>query len=282
MGVSHSYKARYDGGRYDLQEPTDVAKAIPEDQAMVANLLELAKGEVATLPTLPPLASGNGLQDSSVETDPEQTRQNVPSEVSIEEDIRKERLEKEAKRLRRATKSHRHPHKPSDCPRGQAVRAERTASRPSGSADAPTQMDNIVGGQGGTRIPLSPEGAAVDLFTKGRDEWVRYMGIAPASGPPTASPRQANQVKKLKRARDGESSHPGRASSGGGASEPTMGCGFCSSGCLLCAPQSFSPHYNPAEHQQKRLERKTERRRATNGARRQFRANLADRKRCKA
>jgi hypothetical protein len=345
LGVSHSYKARYDGGRYDLQEPTDVAKAIQEDQAMVANLLELAKGEAATLPTLPPLASGNGLQDSSVEADPEQTRQNAPSEVSIEEDIRKERLDKEAKRLRRATKSHRHPHKPSECPRCQAARAERTASRPSGSVDASTQMDNIVGGQGGTRISLSPEGAAVDPFTKGRDEWARYMGIAPASGLPMASPLQANQVrpqrsnlaggdppqtspaevsvnldgpteerrellryvekkglyvpstqlppgidgalrpksmgKKLKRARDDESSHQGSTSSGGGASEPTMGCGFCISGCLLCAPQSFGPHYNPAEHQQKRLEGKTERRRATNGARRQFRANLADRKRCK-
>jgi len=151
LGVSNSYKARYDGGRYDLQEPTDVAKAIQEDQAMVANLLDLAKGEAATLPTLPPLASGNGLQDSSVEADPEQTRQNAPSEVSIEEDIRKERLEKEAKRLRRATKSHRHPHKPSECPRCQAARAERTASRPSGSADASPQTDNIAGGQGGDR-----------------------------------------------------------------------------------------------------------------------------------
>jgi hypothetical protein len=74
LGVSNSYKARYDGGRYDLQEPTDVAKAIQEDQAMVANLLDLAKGEAATLPTLPPLASGNGLQDSSVEADPQQTQ----------------------------------------------------------------------------------------------------------------------------------------------------------------------------------------------------------------
>ena len=151
LGVSNSYKARYDGGRYDLQEPTDVAKAIQAEQALVANLLELAKGTPATLSTLPPLASGNGLQDSSVEPDPEQTQQNAPSEVSIEEDIRKERLEKEAKRLRRATKSHRHPHKPSECPRCQAARAERMASRPSGSADDSPQKDSLAGGQGGDR-----------------------------------------------------------------------------------------------------------------------------------
>ena len=130
LGVSHSYKARYDGGRYDLQEPTDVAKAIQEDQAAVANLLELAKGTPAT-----PLASGNGLQ--------EPTQQNAPTEVSIEEDIRQERREKEAKRLKRAEKN------------------------PSVE----------------TRIQPRPEGEAAGLFMKGRDEWARYMGIAPASGP---------------------------------------------------------------------------------------------------
>jgi hypothetical protein len=248
---------------------------------MVANLLELAKGTPATLSTLPPLASGNGLQ--------EPTQQNAPTAVSIEEDIRQERLEKEAKRLKRAEKTHRYPHNPSECPRCQAAIAERTASRSRGSADASTQMDNIAGGHGNTKIPLRPEGAAADLFRKGRDEWARYMGIAPASGPPTASPppgidgalRPKSMGKKLKRARRDELSHRDSTSSGGGASEPTTGCGFCISGCLLCAPQSFGPHYNPEEHQQKRLERKTERRRATNGARRQFRANLAERKRCK-
>jgi hypothetical protein len=88
-------------------------------------------------------------QSDTAESEP--TQQNAPSEVSIEEDIWKERLEKEAKRWRRATKSHRRPHKPSECPRCQAARAERTASRPSGSADASTQTDNIAGGHGGTR-----------------------------------------------------------------------------------------------------------------------------------
>jgi hypothetical protein len=117
LGVSQSYKARYDGGRYDLQEPTDVAKAIQEDQAMVANLLELAKGEVATVPTLPPVASGTGLQDSSM--DPERTQHG-----SIEEDNRI--LEKEVKRLRRAEKNHRgDPHLPSECPKCQAAIDER-------------------------------------------------------------------------------------------------------------------------------------------------------------
>ena len=84
---------------------------------MVANLLELAKGEVATVPTLPPVAGGNGLQDSSM--DPERTQHG-----SIEEDNRI--LEKEVKRLRRAEKNHRgDPHTPSECPKCQATIDER-------------------------------------------------------------------------------------------------------------------------------------------------------------
>jgi hypothetical protein len=55
-----------------------------------------------------------------VEADPEQTQHG-----SIEEDIRQERLEKEAKRLRRAEKNHRHPHNPGECPRCQAAIKER-------------------------------------------------------------------------------------------------------------------------------------------------------------
>ena len=135
LGVSHSYKARYDGGRYDLQEPTDVAKAIQEDQAMVANLLELAKGEVATLPTLPPVASGNGLQDSSM--DPERTQHG-----SIEEDNRI--LEKEVKRLRRAEANHRgNPHLPSECPKCQAAIDERADDHGSDSIsdNSPKQVE---------------------------------------------------------------------------------------------------------------------------------------------
>ena len=85
---------------------------------MVANLLELSKGEVATLPTLPPGASGNGLQDSPM--DPERTQHG-----SSEEDNRI--LEKEVKRLRRAEANHRgNPHYPSECPKCQAAIDERT------------------------------------------------------------------------------------------------------------------------------------------------------------
>ena len=206
-------------------------------------------------------------------------------------------------------------------------------------------MDNIAGGHGGTRIQPRPEGVAADLFMKGRNEWARYMGIAPASGPKRASTLLSDQVgpqrsnpaggnlpqtspdevnvnldkpveerrellryvekeglyvpsaqsplgidealrpksmeKKLKRARRDELSHRDSTSSVGEASAPTTGCGFCVSGCLLCAPQSFGPHYTPDEHQRKRLERKTERRQATNGARYRFRAKLAEQRRCK-
>jgi hypothetical protein len=63
-------------------------EAIQEDQAMVANLLELAKGEVATVPTLPPVAGGNGLQDSSM--DPERTQHG-----SIEEDNPPKQVERQ-------------------------------------------------------------------------------------------------------------------------------------------------------------------------------------------
>jgi hypothetical protein len=186
LGISNSYKARYDGGMYDLQEPTDVRKA---NQALVANLLDLATGSPATMSTLPPVASGNGLQDSLVEADPDQpqhgrstNQQNSPTEVNVGEDIRQERL-----------------------------------------------------------------------------------------------------AKKVKRARRDELSHRDSTSSVVEASAPTTECGFCVSGCLLCAPQSFGPHYTPEELQQKRLERKKERRRDMNGARHRFRANLAEqrRRRCK-
>ena len=206
-------------------------------------------------------------------------------------------------------------------------------------------MDNIAGGHGGTRIQPRPEGVAADLFMKGRNEWARYMGIAPASGPKRASTLLSDQVgpqrsnpaggnlpqtspdevnvnldkpveerrellryvekeglyvpsaqsplgidealrpksmeKKLKRARRDELSHRDSTSSVGEASAPTTGCGFCVSGCLLCAPQSFGPHYTPDEHQRKRMERKTARRQATNGARYRFRAKLAEQRRCK-
>jgi hypothetical protein len=110
LGISNSYKARYDGGMYDLQEPTDVRKA---DQVLVANLLDLAKGPPATLSTIPPLASGKGLQDSSVEADPDQpqhdrstNQQNSLTEVNIVEDMRQERMEKKAKRARRNELNH--------------------------------------------------------------------------------------------------------------------------------------------------------------------------------
>jgi hypothetical protein len=159
LGVSNSYKARYDGGTYDLQEPTDVRKAILAHQALVANLLELAKGTPATLLTLPPLASGTGLQDSSVEAGPDQPQhgrstnpQNPPTEVNIEEDIRQERLRKNAKRARREEANHRgDPHIPRNCPKCRAAILERMTNRPRSSADASTQTDNIAGGHGGTR-----------------------------------------------------------------------------------------------------------------------------------
>jgi hypothetical protein len=103
-------------------------------------------------------------------------------------------MEKEAKRVKRAEKDHRgDPHIPGECPRCLAAISERTASPPSSSADASTQMDDIAGGHGGTRIQPRPEGVAADLFMKGRDEWARYMGIAQASGPQRASTLQSNQ-----------------------------------------------------------------------------------------
>jgi hypothetical protein len=188
LGVSNSYKARYDGGRYDLQEPTDVAKAIQEDQAMVANLLDLAKGEAATVSTLPPSASGNGLQDSSVEADPEQTQQgrstnqhNAPTEVSIEEDVRQERREEAEKRLRRAEKSHRHPHIPGECPRCQAAIAARANDPGSDSTgdNPPKQVER----QGG-----SSWASAQELV-----QWLEANTAVSGGGPPPQPDRERPQ-----------------------------------------------------------------------------------------
>jgi hypothetical protein len=44
------------------------------------------------------------------------------------------------------------------------------------------------------RIQPRPEGEAAGLFIRGRDEWARYRGIAPAGGPKVANTQQADQV----------------------------------------------------------------------------------------